>query len=785
MIECGEVVMTTRHRRTAARRFTSIVITVCATLVTVLAQSSPGTFAHRRLEDALRVLQSRGLRLVFSSELVTSDMRVDSEPRATTPEEQLNELLEPHGLTAETGPGGVMQVVRQKRQTVVPRRTRTAKRSKAADDTRETRSPDSTYHERVTVTGNLDGTGEMNVGVDRRLTSYELGQFGSHIADDPLRVVQTLPGVAGGDDFRSEYSVRGSPYRHASLIVDGVETPWLQHAAVGRGDTGTMTMLRGDMVQDATLVVGAYPRRDGGQLGPQLNLTLREGSRAARRFHASVSGTSTTLTAEGPLGSSARGSWIAGLRKSHVEWPVGRDDHQSTVFGFGDLQSKLVYDVRPGQQVSVSLVAGLSNVERDNPNPLALADGVNTAAMATVGWRSVIGSRTIVTQRISYLTHEFVNRDQTTRPASRGANGANAYRLDVTRTLFRGALEAGAQAKRVWGARGGPMAYSPISGATMESPVNNIDASWLERSGYASFRRSVAPGVTLAAGLRLAGSTLVHRDAVDRWFQAEWAVGPRWLLHGSTGLMHQFPDLERVRGWAGADDLRPERATYADVGVGQRLSPSVRWDATMFTRRERDILRDADLPRVVNGVIAFDGVTNRFGNVLAGSARGFELTLERRDSREFAGWVGYTYGVARYSDATRHETFDADFDQRHTVNVSGVAPAPWGTRVGFTFRSGTNFPIPGYLVNRDGRLFAGERPNEARLPAYARLDLRAERTFDRAGRHFTLFAEAINVLNRTNVGLADGAIIRDTGEAVGFTERLYPRLATAGVRCEF
>ena len=60
--------MTTRHRRTAARRFTSIAITLCATLVTVLAQSAPGTFAHRRLEDALRVLQSRGLRLVFSSE---------------------------------------------------------------------------------------------------------------------------------------------------------------------------------------------------------------------------------------------------------------------------------------------------------------------------------------------------------------------------------------------------------------------------------------------------------------------------------------------------------------------------------------------------------------------------------------------------------------------------------------------------------------------------------------------------------------------------------------------
>ena len=38
-----------------------------------------------------------------------------------------------------------------------------------------------------------------------------------------------------------------------------------------------MTMLRGDVLREAALLVGAYARRDGGQLGPQVSLTLREG----------------------------------------------------------------------------------------------------------------------------------------------------------------------------------------------------------------------------------------------------------------------------------------------------------------------------------------------------------------------------------------------------------------------------------------------------------------------------------------------------------------------------
>jgi hypothetical protein len=777
-----------RQRLIPATRLTAVVMAVCiCTPALARAQSRSDTLAGRRLDDALRVLQMRGLRLVFSSELVTPDMRVREEPRATAAREKLTEILQPHGLIAENGPGGVIQVVRQKRPAGEPTRAPVVptqpKESVADRSQRQALTPG--YIERVTVTPNASGRREVNAGSDRSLGSSELDGLSGYVADDPLRIVQALPGVAGGDDFRSEYSVRGSAYRHAGVVVEGVVAPWLQHAALGRGDTGTMTMLRGDVIQEATLLVGAYPRKDGSQLGPQLNLTLREGSRTAQHFRLGVSGTSTTLTAEGPLGSSTRGSWLVGVRNSHAEWPVGRNDHQSTVFGFRDIQSKLVYDVRRDQEVSVTVVAGMSNIERDDPNPITLADGVNRAVMVSAAWRSVIGSRTVVTQRISSLTHQFLNRDQTSQPTSGGANAAYAYRMDVTRALFGGVVDAGAQVRRVQGSRHDQIWRTSDSIPTI---IDDVESSWLERSGHVSFRRSVGLGVTLDAGLRVADSTLVQARAVDRWLRAEWAAGPRWLVHGSTGVMHQFPGLEHTQGWVGATRLGPERASYADLGIGQRLSSSVRWDVTAFRRQERDGLREPDLhPRLVDGVLghgAFDEVVNRFENTLSGSAHGMELKIERSHAR-FSGWIGYAYGVARYTDAARGETFPADFDQRHALNASGIVTLPRGIRAGLTLRGGTNFPVPGYLVARAGHLFAGGARNQVRLPAYARLDVRADRTFRYAGRRFTLFGEALNVLNRVNVGLADGAIMRDSGEALGFTERLFPRLVTAGVRFEF
>lgn len=761
-----------RHQTARVLSCLAIALWVCA--APLLAQSSSDSLIGWRLEDALRVLQARGLRIVFSSELVTPDMRVRAEPRAEAAKEQLAELLKPHGLAAETGPGGIIQIVLKKKPPTEPPRDSEppapAKKTNIGDP--ETGPVSAIYREEVRVTASAGELDEAGAGIDRRLTASDLDGLSSHIADDPLRAVQALPGVATGDDFRSEFSVRASEYRQAGVIVEGVAAPWLHHSALGRVDNGTITMLRGDLVQEVVLHVGAYPRVDSSQLGPQLNLTLREGSRSRRRLTLGASGASATAIAEGPLGSSARGSWLVAARQSHSEWPAGRSDEDSTVFGFGDVQSKIVYDVRPGQQVSLSIVAGVSKVERDDENPFSQADGPNRAAMAGLAWRSVIGSRTVVTQRVFTVAHDFRNRNHTVENADRGSNGAGGYRVDLSQPLLRGVLEYGGQIRRVRGSRHGP--------------VDHLEASWLERAGYGSFRRAIGPAVNVVAGLRWADSTLVHDNVIDRWLQVQWSVSPRWLVHGSTGVMYQFPALEQISGWLEPASLRPERASYVDLGISNRLSPSIRWDATVFARQERDALRRPDLqPRPIDGVLDIDSNAIRFENALTGTARGIEVTLTRRSTAGLSGWVGYSYGVARHTDGARQERFPSDFDQRHAINVSGVASLPWKARLGLTFRGGTNVPIPGYLTTRSGELVAGSARNQERLPAYARLDVRAQRAFPHWGRRFTVFVEAVNVLNRVNLGPADGVIRRDTAEAIGFTERLFPRLFTAGLRCEF
>jgi hypothetical protein len=775
------------RRVASAGAWLVVLLTVLVSGARLGAQEGTGRLLGVSLADALRSLQVAGLRIVFSSELVTPEMRVRKEPRARAAKDRLAELLEPHGLAARTGPGGTILVVRKFR-TSAPRTTTAAPDSDApARGVRDGADPsDDVVRAYVTVLG--DAGQDLGPGLARRLESDEVQAFGSHVDDDPLRVAQSLPGVAAGDDFRSEFSVRASPYRHAAVLVDGVPVPWLQHAALGREPAGTLTMLRNDLVQDATLSVGAYARRDSSQLGPSLSLTLREGSRTATAWRLGTSDSAATMTAEGPIGSSGRGSWLIGFRKSYVEWPLKRDDHNATVFGFADLQSKAVYDVRPNHQLSVSVVSGLSNVERDDQNPAMLGDGTNRAALAIVALRSLVGQRTAVRQQVSFQAHRFENRLQDGRAAGSGSNRAHAYRADVTRAVGGHLLESGIHVRRLRGSSADAFSGVGADPRPAALPVpGHFDRSWWERAAYASFRWTGALGVTVASGLRLADSTLVGQRALDRWAQVEWSGVARWRVYASAGVGHQLAALEQVAGTPPEEALRPERATYVDLGIGHDLTSSVRWGVTAFARRERDILRGPYLAPLwlVRGVATDPYEMGVYDNALSGRTYGVELMLERRGRSGLSGWAGYAFNVARHADEARQETFRADFDQRHSVNIAGAAPLGRATRVGATFRAGTSRPIPGYVLVRDRALAVSGVRNGAELPAYARLDLRADRTFELERSRLVLFAEVLNLLGRANYGLTRGVIVAETGQMSGFTEPLFSRLITGGVRLEF
>src|SRR5215218_610338 len=84
-----------------------------------------------------------------------------------------------------------------------------------------------TYSETVTVAGERFREQERSVPAQQTLGSGDIQNLRNLLTNDPMRAIQVLPGVSTGDDFRSEFAVRGSPFSRINFTFDGIPTSFL------------------------------------------------------------------------------------------------------------------------------------------------------------------------------------------------------------------------------------------------------------------------------------------------------------------------------------------------------------------------------------------------------------------------------------------------------------------------------------------------------------------------------------------------------------------------------
>jgi hypothetical protein len=736
----------------SARRTSIVLLLVLALARPLAAAQEPLQLKGLGVNEALRLMQTKGLRIVFSSAVVAPHLRVAVEPRGATLRLQLDDLLAAHGLEARDGPGGIIQIVRAESRTKKPS-TNPQGTSNPPDMPVARR-----HHEYISVTDSAPYRTDPGASAEMNLERVDASALRGTLAEDPFRVVQAFPRVAAVGDFGTDFVVRGSPFRQVNQVVDGVSTTLLQHATQSAAAAGSLSMVSGPVLDRITLRTGAYPRRNGDRLGPELELALREGSRAGFGLRVALGGSHAMLLAEGPLQS--RGSWLIAARQSYLEWPP-EGASSASPFGFSDGLAKVVFDAGRNQQVAFTALGGTSVADVEDDLVSDRRGAANSAAVYTLAWEARLRPALVITQR-GYVVRQRLTPGNVGDPGGRGEHEQAGYRIDVSQRLAAGVLEAGAELGR----------------------RADLAATATDRAGYAHFAWRLAPKTTISPGVRITSSTLVRDPVVSPWLLGEWSFRRSWTLNVSTGVSHQLPPL-RVRADRASAPLKPERAGQVDVGIEHRPTETIRWQATVFLRREADVLREPDVHwRLVDGALVAP-TAPRVENALTGRSRGIELLVERRSGKGLSGWAAYSYGRATQTDPARAETYWSDFDQRHTLNLFGVYRFSPAVSVGATFRAGSNFPLPGYFEKRARGLSAGSARNEIRLPAYARLDLRAERRLHYLGRRLTPFVEVLNALDRTNIGRAEGRVNPLTGEAHGFTDVLLRRRMTAGIVVEF
>jgi hypothetical protein len=621
------------------------------------------------------------------------------------------------------------------------------------------------------------------------LTGTEAKNLSSVIADDPLRAVQAMPGVVSNDDFDSRFSIRGADYDRVGLYLDDVLMHQPFHQVENASGGGSLTIFNGDMLEAMELYPGTMPPRLSDRTAGALDVHTREGSRTgpAVRFSAGVAGAG--VLAEGPLGAKHRGSWIAAVRKSYLQYIVSRGTTDPSVaFGFFDTQGRLTYDLGRSHNLSLNVIDGNSGLDRTGARARLGLNSIMNASfhftLANLGWRFAPSQKFLATARAAFLRETFNDTNPTPSPLSSGHYGEWVGMTNATWVWSgRAPLEFGASARRLRDETSG-VSYSTAQTFRI---VDHDRGRGIIAGGFLQQSWSAAQGkVHLAAGGRWDWMSVDGIPVFSPYAALTFAPVAATRLQLGFGQYAQYPALNKLYSLFGNRRLLPERSTHFVAAVEQRFGDRTRLRVEAYERQDRDLLFQPFYdPRLILGRIFNPPANPLIYNSTKAYARGVEVLLQRRSANRLTGWISYALGYARARDGIALIAYPTDQDQRHTVNVYGSYRVSPSVNVSLKWLYGSGLPLPGFFRQSGATYLLAEERNALRLDAYQRTDARINKVWPRDRWKITLYGEVVNLTNRTNYRWDSfGSYNNRTGEIRLTLDKLFPILPAAGVVIE-
>jgi outer membrane receptor protein involved in Fe transport len=401
------------------RRLASALVFILAIApVAGIAQDS-SSYADRPLAEVLADLQDRGLQLVFSTAVVTPSMVVEREPRGEDPRSILDQLLEPHGLRAEDGPGGTILILVATAGDTVPATGRIAgmvtvggSRAEVADlvvavEGTELRAtslvngrfeiddvPDGVYTITATssayMTQSIDDVSvkpgraarvrfdlvPVSVFLNEVIVTPshfrlldqqpESRQFLSrdevrqmpHAADDLYRAVKRLPGSAGGD-FTAKINVRGGEQDELLVVLDGLELYEPFHL---KDFQNVFSIIDSEAVGGVDFLTGGFPVEYGDRMSGVMDISIvtPTGPTATAIELSTING---RFLSQGTFNQN-RGQWFVSARAWYPDAIAGsRGDQANEVLtDYYDVLAKIQHRVGRRSVLSANLLVAYDDL---------------------------------------------------------------------------------------------------------------------------------------------------------------------------------------------------------------------------------------------------------------------------------------------------------------------------------------------------------------------------------------------------------------------------------------
>ena len=299
----------------------------------------------------------------------------------------------------------------------------------------EAQAPRAYLHRQLTgdLSATVAGEKAQDAPTRRTLTHEELVNVPGAL-NDPVRVVQNLPGLARAPFLSGALLVRGTPPQDTGTYLDGLRIPILFHFL------GGPSVINEQLIDRIDFYPGGYGSYYGRNLTSALDVGTRKGDANALHGSASLDLIEAVGAIEGPVSKDTQVEIAA--RRSHVDlflplFIPNNPDRGTTVVTpiYWDYQARADHRLEGGDTLSL-LVFGsddkLTVIQKGGKRTLPLSLDTHTGFhRALVGWRHAVSDALEVTVQpaVGWQVQSFAV-DGIGQGAFQGADGSMVVRKD-------------------------------------------------------------------------------------------------------------------------------------------------------------------------------------------------------------------------------------------------------------------------------------------------------------------------------------------------------------------
>jgi outer membrane receptor protein involved in Fe transport len=624
------------------------------------------------------------------------------------------------------------------------------------------------------------------------------------VGEDPMRIVQRLPGAAAsGASARTHF--RGGDQGEIGIMLNG---QWLFDPFHIRDYQSIFSAIDSRAIEGVEVYTGGFPVRFGNRMS---GLVLMESLEAMKPRHTEI-GISVFNTSALIAGNESDRRWLVSGRRGNLDLVIDPEFGRPSYF---DVFAEYAHDLSPDTTLSVNALYAEDTVEvvlESEPEELERVVSNTKNAQVWVQldnrWSDELSSK-IVLSAVS-----FDNR----RNGSIGDEEkivASVYDdRNVTQLGFRQDFTLNKADKHLvqWGLQ---VAYSDAqydyrnSAEYFGLPALYQDQEESVSSAIAASPSGTSYSLYFADRWKLSGKSILEWGL--RWDDQSYtdaasdsqisprlsflrAVGPKTQLRFSWGRYHQSQQINELQIEDGITTFWPaQRADHLIAGINHLIADKYSLRVEVFHKDMQQVrprfenLYDplALIPEIMPDRVRL--------NPASAQAQGLEISIDRSEG-PLTWWASYV--LSEVTDRINGRDELRSWDQRQAFQ-GGISWSNEKWDVAFASSLHTGWPLTELMLIEDGVDDEGEIKyvavpgprNVGRHPSFASLDFRVSRKWKLRRGSFMAFLEISNLTNRRNQCCLDWDFEEDeeTGEDVfeRGVDYWMPLLPAIGVLWEF